>query len=373
VPANASKETIEKAAGELQAYIKKEYPELVYNYIMTKSHKPSNEINRLIVEANKKAGNNYSIDNEGLAKAVEDGALSKEDVINGYQDNKWFYRVMDVKTETIPKSEYDKLIKREGAIKQGDNLFFSENPDNPEEYTMYVPEDEEAPPAEEEDKKVVEEEDIVDDGVRAPRPYYPRMFMTPDQRPRPPKGLQAHFLPTTRLNQMPPLRIGIEPQLQEAGKRREFLAEKMFGELSPNVAASVMANQMANETRSINEAARQANVINAQNLANTELFNIGQAGKENEAMNRNLLGFEQRQFLAMAKTEEELRNWEDQMRRIHVNDFKINQNLNMLNQMFPDYNLASTGMTADYEPSSYWKMRESNPYYGMFGQSPHVT
>ena len=43
----------------------------------------------------------------------------------------------------------------------------------------------------------------------------------------------------------------------------------------------------------------------------------------------------------------------------------------MLNQMFPDYNLSSTGMTVDYEPTSEWKVKD-NPYFELFKQSQYV-
>lgn len=215
------------------------------------------------------------------------------------------------------------------------------------------------------------EEPMSDLDITPPQPYFPRLFATPNQYPLPPSPMQAHLMGETRFQRMDPIRVGIEPQIQEAGEQRRFLADQMFGNLSPNVAASVVANQMATQTKAINEQAKAANMINANNLASTELFNIGQHAKEQEARLRNLLSFEQRQLTAQSKTEEELRRFYDQVRRIHINDFKTQQNLNMLNQMFPDYNLDPSGMLVNYEPSYEWKVK-NDPYYGLFGVSPYV-
>jgi hypothetical protein len=215
------------------------------------------------------------------------------------------------------------------------------------------------------------EEPISDLDITPPQPYFPRLFATPNQYPLPPSPMQAHLMGETRFQRMDPIRVGIEPQIQEAGEQRRFLADQMFGNLSPNVAASVMANQMATQTKAINEQAKAANMINANNLASTELFNIGQHAKEQEARLRNLLSFEQRQLTAQSKTEEELRRFYDQVRRIHINDFKTQQNLNMLNQMFPDYNLDPSGMLVNYEPSYEWEVK-NNPFYDLFRVSPYV-
>lgn len=225
----------------------------------------------------------------------------------------------------------------------GDNADFTLNP------IKKYPEKQ----AEEPDEETNETEISTD--VRLPRKEYPRLFGSPYQIPLPPSGMQSHLMGETRLQRMDPIKIGIEPQIQEAGVQREFAAKQYFGNLAPNVAASAFANTLASQTKSINEAARIAHVTNAQNAANTELFNIGQAGQEQEANLRNKMSFEQRQYLAQSKTEEELRNWLDQVRKIHVTNYKNNQQLNLMNQMFPSVNLNSAGNQVDYDPNDQWQ------------------
>lgn len=367
---NSTEAQIRQAAGELQAHMGDKFPELVFDYMVTKSHKPNKKLEAKLIEINKSKNKNYTIDNEGLKAALDAGDITKDDVVKGYRDDLWWYRALDIKEEPVSREQYEKLMKREGAIKQGEDLYFAEDPENPEVYTKYVPRDPEKEPAPEE-KKDQPAAGVEEKGITPPKRYFPRLFATPNQYPLPPSPMESHLMGETRFQRMDPIRIGIEPQIQEAGQQRKFLAEQMFGNLAPNVAASVMASEMARQTMAINQEARAANMVNVNNLASTELFNIGQAGKEQEARLRNLLSFEQRQLAAKSNTEEEIRNFYDQVRRIQINDYKTNQNLNMLNQMFPDYNLASTGMTVDYEPSSNYQVQD-NPFFGMFGEGPFV-
>ena len=206
--------------------------------------------------------------------------------------------------------------------------------------------------------------------VAVPKGYFPQLFGGPNEYPTAPYPMDPHLLGESRFQRMDPIRIGIEPQIQEAGDQRKFLAEQLFGNLSPNVAASVMASSMANQTKAINAEARAANITNAQNLANTELFNIGQAGKESEANLRNKLSFEQRQYMAKSNFQEEMKRWEDQIRRININKYKNNQALNLMNQMFPDFNVGYGGNTVNYDPQSQFQIQDMQKFLQTMGYDP---
>lgn len=377
IPKGSSKETIKKGAGELQKHMIDNYPELVYDYMLKKSHKPNKKLEAKLNEINTKKKKNYSIDNEGLNEAIKAGDLTKDDITEGYKDDLWWYRALDTVSKEIPESEFNILKDREGAIVQGDKIYFAEDPSNPELYTEYTPIGKEPAKPEEPETEPKPETDndgepIKDDivpphGLRS----YPRLFFGPNEYSLPPTGMQSHLMANTRLQRMDPIRIGIEPQIQEAGRQREFLAEQLYGSLNPNIAAATMSNALATQTSALNQEALKANMVNAQNLANTELFNIGQAGKESEANNANRLSFEQRQYMAQAKTEEEIRNWYDQIRRIDINRYHRNSTLNLMNQLFPDFNVSSDQMSVNYEPTEAWKLRE-DPFFELFNQSPYV-
>jgi hypothetical protein len=227
-------------------------------------------------------------------------------------------------------------------------------------------------PPEEEEVLTPAKPGVIDDTPPpAPKGYYPKLFAEPNQFPTPPYPMDAHLMGNSRFQRMDPVRVGIEPQIQEAGEQRKFLSEQMFGNLPPNVAASVMANQMGNQTKAINAEARAANMTNAQNIASTELFNIGQSDKEGEANLRNKLSFEQRQYTAKANYQEEMKRWEDQIRRININSYKNNSALNLMNQMFPDYDVNSGANGVDYTPDQMFEiLKRSKAYQETFGTPP---
>lgn len=227
-------------------------------------------------------------------------------------------------------------------------------------------------PPEEEEVLTPAEPGVIDNTPPpAPKGYFPKLFAEPNQFPTAPYPMDAHLMGESRFQRMDPVRVGIEPQIQEAGEQRKFIAEQMFGNLAPNVAASVMANQMGNQTKAINAEARAANMTNAQNLASTELFNIGQSDKESEANLRNKLSFEQRQYTAKGNYQEEMKRWEDQIRRININKYSNNQALNLMNQMFPDYNVGAGANSVDYTPDQMWEiLKRSEEYMKTHGTPP---
>lgn len=212
-------------------------------------------------------------------------------------------------------------------------------------------------PEKEEVKEKVKEGPIDDTPLNLPKKNFPQLFLGPNEYPTPPAPMDPHLMGESRFQRMDPIRIGIEPQIQEAADQRKFMSEQMFGNLSPEVAASVMANSLASQTGAINTEARTANMTNAQNLANTKLFNIGQAGKESEANLRNKLSFEQRQYTAKANYQEEMKRWEDQIRRININKYKNNSALNLMNQMFPDFDVNAGANNVSFNPQSEWYIK----------------
>lgn len=128
---SVTKADIQKAAGELQAKIAETNPELLVDYMTTKSHQPNRELLKILP-----AG--YPRTTAGVKKALADGKLSVDKIRTAYKDNEWWYRALDTQIKELSKEEYEKKMKEPNAIKQGDILFFNEDPNNPEMYTQYV-------------------------------------------------------------------------------------------------------------------------------------------------------------------------------------------------------------------------------------------
>ena len=206
---------------------------------------------------------------------------------------------------------------------------------------------------------------IVDD-ITVPDKQYPKIFATPDQTPLPPSSMEAHLLGNIRLQRIDPTRIGVETELQQASDAiKEGVAA--LDHLPPNQRAAAIVAIQANAQKGINEAIHKANIVNAQNQASAELFNIGQAAQEQQARVNNLLSFESRQLTAKAKTEEEVRNYYDQLNRIAVNNFRNQQDLNMLQTLTPDYSLSPSGMSIDFTPEGEFKLQDNSKYKDLFG------
>lgn len=128
---SVTKADIQRAAGELQAKIAETNPDLLVDYMTTKSHQPNRELLKIIPSG-------YPKTTAGAKKALADGKLTPDKIKTAYKDNEWWYRALDTQVKELSKEEYEEKMKDPNAIKQGDKLFFSEDPNNPEMYTEYV-------------------------------------------------------------------------------------------------------------------------------------------------------------------------------------------------------------------------------------------
>lgn len=215
-------------------------------------------------------------------------------------------------------------------------------------------------PAEGEAAKTVNPDGTpITDTVKVPAPgnSFPRAYFTPDQSVLPPSAMDAHLKGDVRLERIDPLRIGIEKNLQEISSQRNFVASQLEG-LPETVRTAVLANLLATSNKSANDAITSANVTNAQNISQAELFNIGQSEKEQTYGVYNALSFEQRQMTAKANTEEALGRYYDYNRKVNVQNFKDTQNLNLMQTMFPDFKLNYSGTGVDFEPASEFEIKD---------------
>jgi hypothetical protein len=215
-----------------------------------------------------------------------------------------------------------------------------------------VPEVVVKPPQKEKEK---EDTTITDQVKVPPMPRGPQLFFSPDQSTLMPTGLEAQLKGNIRLERIDPVRIGIEQNLQEIANQRAFATQQIEG-LPEAQKAGVLANLMASANKAANQATTAANVTNAQNIAQAELFNIQQSGNEQLYGLNNALSFEQRQLTAKAKTEEELRNFYDYNRKVNNTNFLNQQKLNLMGTLFPDYSLNFMGNAVDYAPTSEWQI-----------------
>jgi len=229
--------------------------------------------------------------------------------------------------------------------------FITINPDAPEANTVPAV----TPPKKEEDPTVKLDEGtgIIDVVAQTPGKEYPRLFFSPDQSVLPPQAPEAHLKANIRTGRIDPIRVGIEQTIQETANQRNFIADQVSS-LPESQRAAVLANLLASSQETINKASVQANTINAQNQSQAELFNIQQAGQEDIANVNNALDYERRQFTAKAKSDESIRQYYDYNRKINITNLQNNQKLNLLDSLFPDYDLDFFGASTNYNPKSEW-------------------
>lgn len=130
---------VKAAAGEMQQAGIGQNPELVYDYMRTKNPKPNAKLEQLL------QSKGYGKTNKDLQKAIDEGKITPDEVRNAYKDDQWWFRGVTTQKKQLPREEYEKKMKQEGLIKQGEKSFFAEDPDQPWLYTEYEPFDPEKP------------------------------------------------------------------------------------------------------------------------------------------------------------------------------------------------------------------------------------
>jgi hypothetical protein len=132
---DAGRDAIKAKVSEAQRAAIKENPKLIFDFMTTdtdqteKSHRPNDKLQGIMKGISGSAitptGPNGTYSNEDLRNMLEEGTLTAENVADAYQDNKWWYRMVDSDIKTISKEEMAKkkaLLEKEG-ITQGDTQY----------------------------------------------------------------------------------------------------------------------------------------------------------------------------------------------------------------------------------------------------------
>jgi regulator of RNase E activity RraB len=227
------------------------------------------------------------------------------------------------------------------------------------DYTIPVEEEQE------EDEKV-DSKDIVDDINIPLKKRIPSYFNIPDYSPLPPSGLLGTFMPTSRFTEIDPVRIGIEQQIQTSADAMRVMGDQIK-DLPPQQRAIVLAQFQAERGNQLNKAAYDANVWNAQNLQNVEMYNAGQKDRMSEADKADKLGYEMRTYTGLAKQEEEWKNFYDDAIRRAMNKEMIKSSLGILSSIYPDVNVNPNLDDIIYDPSEVFAIQDSGNFGALFG------
>jgi hypothetical protein len=288
---------IRKAAGELQAKISQDNPELVLDYMSRRSHQPNKKLLAKIPKA-------YPKTTEGVRQAYEAGDISAQDIRDAYKDDKWWYRALETNVKELGKEEYEAKMTAEGAIKQGDKIYFQDDPDNPQLYTEYVMKDGEPVPtnevktATEIEEKEGERPDIVDPEFAQPPGAVAPEWMTPDLMNyygtlKDRYSLKKYFPWSPRYEPEVPRPTFLDPtrELAAQSEQANILTEglgQFVGPQALSARASSIQGQGAKQAADTLGRYNNANVGIANEFAMSEANIRNQAQQQNQAISKQL-------------------------------------------------------------------------------------
>lgn len=248
----------------------------------------------------------------------------------------------------IPQDVYSKLEQ------EGVNTFGQLKGKYPDLYKQYIPNAESAnddfwlAPIEDNTKEEVRQEVEAEketEKVNAETEVINRtgVFPMPDQSPIAPEGLTAHLKTNRRYERADYVELSPEQQLIELSKNIQRAANDL-GYMPANQRAAVSANLLSTGSDMSNKILDQTSQINRQEFNRIQNVNNQIQMSEENASAQDALNFEQRQFLAKAKTESDIRNYFNTLQRNQVRNFNTINNLNLTNARHDDFQFTGLGV-----------------------------
>ena len=168
-------------------------------------------------------------------------------------------------------------------------------------------------------------------------------ILLPDQSPLPPDALQPHLKNQRRFDRVDPNLISPEQQIQEINRNQNQVT-KQLNNLPDSQRRAALASLNANTNEQLNKTIQETNRINSQIKTEADRINLNQSNMEENFLATDALDFERRQLTALAKTQNDIRNYFNQLRRIQVGNFNTINNLNLLNDLNDDFQFTSNGI-----------------------------
>jgi len=164
----------------------------------------------------------------------------------------------------------------------------------------------------------------------------------PDQSVLPPTGVDSQFKANTRYDRVNPNLMSSDQMVQE-NERRAAASIKVAQQLPDAQRASVIAQITAQTQLANQKVISGVDTQNNQILNNAESQNVQIQANEQNANNKNALGFEARQQTAESLTEENVRTFLDFNRRVGVQNFNDERRQNTINKAFENFDLDAEG------------------------------
>lgn len=169
------------------------------------------------------------------------------------------------------------------------------------------------------------------------------VFLAPDQTPLPPDSLEAHLKTTRRYERLDYQDVSPEQQLVELNKQVER-SENNLDMMPPQQRAAISANMLATQTDATNQILQQTQQINQQGRQQIENANAQIQMQENIANAQDALNYEQRQLMAQARTDADLRSFYNTLQRNNLMNFNTINSLNLSNALYDNFQFTDRGI-----------------------------
>jgi len=323
--ANPDAEDLNSEAGKLQAWMVQNYPQVITDYAkgvditakgvdILKKNNPG-IFTDLGLPLNKASASYTPEEKKALVDAAsKQGAITDDFYKEQFQDNKWTYRFPQVPLGT-PKVPSDSTPIAASVVGNLDNT------QQPTQQTTEQP------------VQNSTEED------------YRRMgaFLMPEQNPLPPTSLMPNLKVNRRFDRIDPALISSDQNLQEI-RRQEASATDQINNLPDSQRIAALSNLSSNTQQNINKVVSETNRINSQIITNADLQNANTQKMEENAAASDALSYEQRQYMGLAKTQNDYANYYNTLTANNVRNFNTINDLNLTNAMYDDYQFTGNGI-----------------------------
>jgi hypothetical protein len=121
LPLDAKPEQVKAKVAMMQKAIRGNYGDLVIDYMLNISEQPNAKLNKLL---NEKLGTkNKKYTKAELLDLYKNQKIDNSLILEGFEDQQWWYRMPSAQTRSVTQEEYDKFLKEPGLIKQGDTFY----------------------------------------------------------------------------------------------------------------------------------------------------------------------------------------------------------------------------------------------------------
>lgn len=269
----------------------------------------------------------------------------------GFTDNRWWYRFPEIQRKVFSsQEEYDEWVENRRAVGNVNGTsIFSDNSD-----VFFIPEVQGSQTIDANGEILTADVQFqeptrpfrpIPARVNSGMPFLGNPFITPPSR------LQPHLLANNRFDRLSPFEVSNEPFIQASADNLNFVTEQLTSRpFAQNQA--VLANFIANSERNLFNQLSQNQIRNVAERQRVDAANANIQAREDLANTQNALDFERRQLTAQAKTDADINNYFETLRRQEMGTVNFLNKYNTIQSLYPNIFNDGFGNLSGGSPSS---------------------